>query len=92
MNYRVKELFNIQGDGLRGNNEPVHYFLKALYLCSRFINLELPLHAGMLNNPSVGVCVGPWLIISNILNILLILSKKAYKMGFVLLNPSYSLI
>jgi hypothetical protein len=35
-------LFNIQVDGLRGNNEPVHYFLKALYLCSRLINLELP--------------------------------------------------
>jgi len=26
-----KRLFNLKVDGLRGNNEPVHYFLKALY-------------------------------------------------------------
>jgi hypothetical protein len=42
MNDGRKRLFNILVDGLRGNIEPVHYFLKALYLCSRFINLELP--------------------------------------------------
>ena len=59
-------MFNIKVDGLQRKNEHIHFFLKVLYQCSRFINLELP-HSGMLNNPNevLNVCASPCVSVAN---------------------------